>query len=282
MEDKYSKEILFSDTSDINTEEAINLSFKFKPTIFLHRLHKYVPMDIDVYLNHCIPSNWNDVEKEKPKFLTPNIELLTEIQKDINPTVHCIVRQITNNEHPLFKHYIVHYVLLYANQPDANICCGRPFCFTARNTGHEADVEWVSLLISPEMKVEYSFYACHGSTESMWFNENNRTNLYNDNIPIFVALDTNGSYPTGGTKWRLLGFHSDRCAKEKGCLKNISPLNYDLKYLPENHPWRQYKGNMGTEGIGSIGNEGRLNLPAPNNINFSMETQFKRRFYRYN
>lgn len=275
MEDKYSSEILFSDTIDIDNDKALNLSLKFKPSIFLHKLHNYVPMDIDEYIKYCYPSSWKEVETEKPSFLTPNIEILTEIQKEIQPTVHSIVRKINNKDHPLYDYYVINYILFYVNQPDANICCGRPYCFKAKNTGHEADVEWVSMLVSPEMKVEYTFYACHGDRESMWFNEKNRTNLYHDTIPVFVALDTNGSYPTGGRKLRLFGFHHDRCAK------NISPLNYDLKYLPNNHPWRLYQGSMGTEGIGSIGNENRLNLPAPSNINFSMDNQFKRRFFRF-
>ena len=275
---KFSYEILFSDTSEISTDEAIKIGCNFKPNIFLHKMIRYVPMDIDLYIKNCKISTWDEILKQKPHNLEPNIEALDEIQFDITPTVHYIVRKINNN-HPLENYFVVHYILFYANQPNANICCGRPCCCSVKNTGHEADIEWCSMLINPEMNVEYSFYACHGNRESMWFNENDRNNQINKIIPIFVALDTNGSYPTGGSKWRLLGFHRDRCATPNDCYKN-NPLDYELKFLSENNPWRQYQGNMGRDGIGSIGTPGRLDLPAPNNPDFSMETQFKRRFCR--
>ena len=286
--DKFSSEILFSDTSEIPIDEATKMGDNFKPAIILHRMTRYVPMDIDLYIKNCKISSWDEILKQNPKNLEPNIEALDDIQFDIIPTVHYIVRKINNN-HPLENYYIIHYILFYSNQPDTHICCGRPFCMTARNTGHQADVEWCSMLISPEMKVEYTYYACHGSRESMWFNNNkqsfkhsfkHRNNLINNSIPLYVALDTNGSYPSGGSKWRLLGFHRDRCGTVNNCYKN-KPLDYQLKYLSDNHPWRKYHGNMGKDGIGSISG-GRFNLPAPNNINFSMETQCKRRFLRYN
>jgi hypothetical protein len=270
---KFSNQILFSDTIDVNINEAIKLGEHFKPSIILHRMTNYIPMDIDLYINKCKISTWDEILKQKPTNLEPDIEALDKIQFNIIPTVHYIVRKINNN-HSLENYFVIHYILFYSNQPDTHICYGRPYCMTARNTGHQADIEWISMLVNNEMKVEYTYYACHGSRESMWFNENNRTNLINNKIPVYVALDTNGSYPTGGSKIRLFGFHRDRCGDKI--------LDYQLKYLPENHPWRLYQGNMGLDGIGSLGNEGRLNLPAPNNINFSMETQFKRRFFRYN
>lgn len=254
------------------------LAQQFKPTVYMHRKSRYIPMDVDDYIRYCEPDTWGKVFKNEVTHLRPNMEELADVQEVLEPTVHALVTQVVDEDHPLRGYFLVHYIMFYANQPDTHICCGRPWCFRVCGSGHEADLEWISVLVEPDArKIRATFYACHGLREAQWVNRT-LENPY-DRPNVFMALDTHASFPTGGWKWRLWGSHVDKCPRNRGCLRKTSPLGYKLKVLDQEHPWLAYKGRM-ARGIRSLGAPGRLDLPAVADPLFSSGSQFRRRFFR--
>lgn len=282
----------------------MHLARHLSPRIFLHPLTTDYPISIDDYLAACrVPSFNGDLALE------PDMDRLANSQQMhlLPVVVHTFSRVIVGMKPglvPLNGWTLTFFVMLYANQPDARMCD----CYPLPGSGHVADVEWVVVLSRQRSEgappaAEAAFYSAHGSRESQWVVMAARSRGQQQQqqqqppLPVFVARDTHANYPTGGGKVRLWGFHVDWCAGEEeeeedqdqnhasAAARPVSPLGnilqpgrYTLQFLPANHSWRLFTGDMGPDGIGGLGGTGRLDLPGTDTNDSG--SAWRRRFFR--
>lgn len=247
------------DTIEVERDQAERLAARFRPDIYLHRLSPYFPIDVDAYMMHCDPPLW-ELQVQGGR-LKPNVELLAhkQVTGRLSKVVHTLSRV-----HTATGRTITYFISLYSFQPDAKVC----FCIPFSGSAHVADVEFVAVLAEADGTRVATFYSAHGSTESQWV----RAEAGVTTSPVYVALDTHANYPTPGLKFRFWGFNIELADG------GAQPLDYEVKVLDADHPWRHFQGSMGPDGIASLGNDGRLNLPGE--ATHSSATAARRRFTR--
>ena len=305
-------EIAFGrDTDELPPDLGERLAMRWMPRVFLHPRERFRPIWINDYVARCEPDTWEQVLRSNATHLRPDMRRLREDAEAhrMPATVHSVARRIARS-HPeprMHNFVLLYYVFLFADQPDATLCGCEP-CFRFPNTGHEADVEWIALLLDPSgSRCWWTFYSAHGNAESSWDPtpvtrevaraEPPRTDsaasprdhewsgsgvgdyppLAPTVIPptVYVALGSHALFPTGGRRTRIWGFAADVCA----AAGSVAPLVYRIDHLEASHPWRNWEGSMGRDGIGSLGGATRLSLPSSETNH--IDTAWRRRLFRF-
>jgi len=299
------------DTEEVPPSIAEALVHRWAPSVRMHPSSRVQPISAGDYIAHCAPpfNTWEAILAE-PRLgydvrLAPDVAAIEEGHRSggIAPTVHTIVRrfhgnggavdaavdaaadaadeqaadaadeQATEQARSLAGCWLVYYVFLYANQPDARLfgCC-----IPLPNTGHVADLEWVAVLVAPSgLKRLWTFYSAHGNTESSWVPA--LTREQSTAAPdVYVALDVQANYPTPGRKNRIWFATADLCAPS-----SRSPrLSYATELLHAAHPFRRFAGLLGPDGIGAPGRGGGNRFDLPGTATNHIRTAFARRMFR--
>jgi hypothetical protein len=257
-------------TTEVHGSRGRGIIERWRPVFRLHTSARYAPISIDDYIRRCEVPRWDDVILTNSSRLLPRMDVLEAEADLMEPTVHAFIRRVSERTHPCYGCLVVFYVLLFANQRDVALCHR---CYPLGGTGHEADVEWVALLLDDSGAVlRWTFYSAHGTAESSWVPQHERRPVAHNPL-VFISSVTHALYPTGGIKLRVWGAVADVCPDD-----TAEPMIYALHYLPDSHPWRMWTGSMGRDGIGSIGNHGRLSLPSSQTNH--IRTAWRRRLFR--
>lgn len=280
-----------ADTEEVAASQGEALARRWAPRVRLHPRTQFSPIAAGDYVAHCeAPFNTWDALLSAPGLgldvrLRPDVAAIREAHAEgsLAPTVHAIVRRFRSSagaagaassgakEFPLRGFWLIYYVFLYADQPDARLfgCC-MPFS----GTGHVADLEWVAVLLEPSgLRSAWTFYSAHGNTESSWVPSTPAT-AYSP-PPVFVALDVQANYPTGGRKNRIWFATADLCASD-----DDPELSYALEYLYAAHPFRHFAGLLGPDGIAAPGRGGGNRFDLPGSDTNHIDTAFARRMFR--
>lgn len=277
------------DTEEVPASLGEPMARRWAPKVRMHPRNRFLPIAAGDYVAHCAPphNTWEGLLSEPGLGagvrLRPDVAAIEEAHASgaLVPTVHAVVRRFhgsgggeTGEVAALRGCWLVYYLFLYADQPDARLfgCC-MPF----RGTGHVADLEWVAVLLAPSgLRRLWTFYSAHGNTESSWVPAAREGADREDGAPpVYVALDVQANYPTGGRKNRIWFATADLCARA-----GAPPLAYTLEVLDARHPFRRFAGLLGPDGIAALGHGdgGRLNLPGSTTNH--IDTAFARRMFR--
>jgi hypothetical protein len=288
------------DTEEVPASLAEPLAQRWAPKVRMHPRTRFLPIAAGDYVAHCAPphNSWEAL-LEAPGLgegirLRPDVAAIEEghARGALVPTVHAIVRRFGGGvgaeagaaaeaaeekegggaARALRGCWLVYYLFLYADQPDARLfgCCA-PF----RGTGHVADLEWVAVLVAPSgLRRLWTFYSAHGNTESSWVPS--AAEEHSHAAPsVYVALDVQANYPTGGRKNRIWFATADLCASASD-----PPLSYALDVLPLRHPFRLFAGLLGPDGIAAPGLGGGARFDLPGTATNHIDTAFARRMFR--
>lgn len=273
-------------TEEVAPESAEPLVRQWAPTVRMHPSTQFYPISSQDYISHCAPphNRWDGVLAQQRNgynvSLSPEIDLIRSKHAagTLTPTVHTIVRKFrtgsaTPELYALDGCYLIYYIFLYAHQPDARLfgCC-TPLA----NTGHVADLEWVTVLLAPSgLKRLWTFYSAHGDAESSWVPCANDIDALTP-PEVYVALDVQANYDTPGRKNRIWWITADLCTTPS------SPkLDYTLELLAPNHPFRRFAGHLGPDGIAAPGRGGGNRFDLPGSTTNHINTAASRRLFRF-
>lgn len=272
------------DTEEVPPSLAEPAAQRWAPQVRMHPRTRFLPIAAGDYVARCEPpfNTWEALLAEPGQGLgvrlSPNLSAIERAHADgtLIPTVHAIVRRFHGGAGEaaaaLRGCWLVYYVFLYADQPDARLfgCC-LPF----RGTGHVADLEWVAVVLSPSgLRRLWTFYSAHGNTESSWVPPSSPEHARSP-PSVYVALDVQANYPTGGRKSRIWFATADLCASARD-----PPLAYALEFTGAHHPFRRFAGMLGPDGIGAPGRGGGDRFDLPGTETNHIRTAFARRMFR--
>lgn len=273
------------DTEEVAGSAAEQLSQRWSPQVRMHPRTRFYPISAGDYVAHCAPphNSWAGIFAEPDLGfnvrLSPDVGAIAEAHARgaLVPTVHTIVRRFrdaaeTEELRALRGCWLVYYVFLYADQPDARLfgCCS-----ALRGTGHVADLEWVAVLLEPSGESRlWTFYSAHGNRESSWVPSTSHDHSLSP-PQVFVALDVQANYPTGGRWDRIWFATADLCASARD-----PPLSYSLELLDARHPFRRFAGLLGPDGIGAPGRGGGNRFDLPGTATNHIDSSFSRRMFR--
>jgi hypothetical protein len=275
-------------TEEVSLASAEVLVRRWAPNVRMHRSTSFMPISAHDYITHCAPPHdrWEAVISQ-PRLgqnvsLSPEVALIRDKHRTgaFTPTVHTIVRKLVTANVEGLKHldgcYLIYYIFLYAHQPDARVfgCC-----MPIQNTGHVADLEWVTVLAAPSgLKLLWTFYSAHGDAESSWVPATEPLTTMAPHIApdVYVALDVQANYPTPGRKNRIWFITADLCASASD-----PKLDYVLEHLEPSHPFRLFAGHLGPDGIAAPGRGGGNRFDLPGSITHHINTAYSRRMFRF-
>ena len=279
-------------TREVALESAEPLARQWAPSVRMHPATQFLPISAQDYVAHCAPphNSWGNILSHHRSGanvnLAPEIDLIRQKHADgtLTPTVHAIVRTIRtatttptdSNPNPLKALegcYLIYYIFLYANQPDARLLgC----CYPLANTGHVADLEWVAVILAPSgLKRLWTFYSAHGDAESSWVPCADKIQSLSP-PDVYVALDVQANYPTPGRKNRIWYATADLCTSH-----NSPKLEYTLELMGVHHPFRNFAGHLGPDGIAAPGRGGGNRFDLPGSDTNHIDTAYARRMFRF-
>jgi hypothetical protein len=274
-----------SHTDEVTAESAEVLSRRWSPIVRMHPSTQFYPISATDYVSHCSPphNTWHSILSEPRSgfsvSLAPEVDSIRDKHRagTLPPTVHSIVRRFNDSAPDLSLRgcYLVYYIFLYAHQPDARLfgCC-TPLA----NTGHVADLEWVTVLVAPSgIRRLWTFYSAHGDAESSWVPIDSALDEAETPPAVYVALDVQANYHTPGRKNRIWMVTADLCAQSASSPK----LEYSLEVMDPTHPFRRFAGHLGPDGIAAPGRGTGNRFDLPGSTTNHIDTAYSRRMFRF-